>query len=271
MGGSVDMRTRNDGKHPSPANLRLRCAVIVMAFLIGTYGNVGALDPIISIGPPGAVEMLNATPPSIIDCEPIVMCVTDNASRRVCLSGFSASGRLTPNKIPLAGFTAPTPIFQCDRSRIFESCIAKNRDSGSPSIYRRFTEPGLADNTFSISAASCALSERHATTPFNFSVSNLAAAASISNFPARSLAPAASLKALAVSSRDSEAFWLASAARAPASAIDWPADNLYRSNSSLESAISSLCNWTTAYVAMPTTIADSAAAPSDITIKFSQV
>lgn len=70
-------------------------------------------------------------------------------------------------------------------------------------------------------------------------------------------------------SRSSSAFWLASAARATASAIACPASSLYLSRSFLASSASTFWRRTTAYVEMPTTTAPIAATPKNINITFS--
>src|SRR6266480_3166886 len=105
-----------------------------------------------------------------------------SASRNVWASSPPTGGKISPNIIRFAGLNEPGATFQCARWRTCEICIAKKSASGSPSIQRKFTEPRLADNIFSISPFWAAENVRHATTAFSFSVSSLATAASARDF-----------------------------------------------------------------------------------------
>ena len=92
-------------------------------------------------------------------------------------------------------------------------------------VHRRLTFPGLPERTFSRSAPPLAGIIRHASTCLSFSVSNLAAAVSLSKLAARSFA-------FAMSRRKPSALVLASAARW----LAWPAS---RSTSSIFRALAS--------------------------------
>jgi hypothetical protein len=165
--------------------LRWIGAVLLIGASHGSWG--GALEPTINIGAPGIVEMLN--PLIMLDggiwVENAIVAPV-NASCNVLPSVLSASGRRKPNISELPIFSAPGAICHLDLANICESWIATNKASGSPSVYRRLTDPGFADSTRSSDAAVSAEIERHATTTLSRSVSNRALAASFSSVPARS-------------------------------------------------------------------------------------
>src|SRR6266702_1524425 len=161
-----------------------------MVLLYIFHGNAGILEPTIRVGAPCIVEIEKLTPFGGNSFVENCIFAFENASRKVLASGLELSGILIPNTMALDGLTAPGAVCQLDFARSCEICIARNKASGSPSIYRRFTEPGLEAKTFSnINALSCG-SVRHATDSFNRSVSRRALAASFSNSAARAFAPA---------------------------------------------------------------------------------
>ncbi len=167
----------------------------------------GILEPTIRIGAPGIVETEKLTP--LWGSGPVEndSFAATNAERRVWASAPAESGNAIPNWMALANFSAPGATCHFAFSKICEIWIAKNRASGSPSVYRRLTLPGLRDRTFSSSAMASGGMTRHATTCLSFSVSNLAAAASCANLAVFSFA-------LTISSRNPSALASASAARA---------------------------------------------------------
>jgi len=150
------------------------------------YGTTGSREPIIRNGAPAIIDTLKLGPScgnGMIET-PIFAAV--NASRNVCMSAPASGGRTIPNNILLAGLNDPGATFHPALWRICEICIAKKSASGSPSVHRRFTAPGLAESTFPRFVACVSERVRHATTAFSFSVSNRALAASFSNVAARS-------------------------------------------------------------------------------------
>jgi hypothetical protein len=144
-------------------------------------------------GAPGIVDTLKLAPSCGNGTRESPIFAAVNASRNVCVSLPASGGRTTPNNILLAGLKAPGATCQCALWRICDICIAKKSASGSPSVQRRFTEPGFAASTLPNSVACTSDKVRHATTAFNFSVSNRAFAASFSESAARSLACAVAL------------------------------------------------------------------------------
>lgn len=226
---------------------RLRQAGMVLwicvlpLFSVNVYGTTGIREPTIRNGAPGICDTLKLAPSWGNGTKETGSFAAVSASRNVCASSPASGGRTIPNKIRLAGLSEPGATFQFDRWRICEICIAKKSASGSPSIQRKFTDPGLADNILSISAFWVAEIVRHATTAFNFSVSSRAFAASLSSSAARTNAFPAAFPA-SIPSR------LASATL-PSTV------SLYLSNAAWESAASCLVSRIMTNCATPTEIA----------------
>ncbi len=256
----------------------VRCALLASIFILATGNNAKALDsfvpwaavisnaygscgggrePIINIGAPGIVDMLKATPEGgIWSCE-YGKSAAENASISVFESISVESGIMIPNKMRFVGLIEPAAIFQLDFARMWEIWIAKKSASGSPSVYRRLTDPGLVINTASNFDAMSGEIVRHATTAFIFSVSNRTLAASFSNSAALNIAFPAVSPALIPSFLASET--------CPSTV------SLYASNSIFASKDSCFCNCTTAYVEMPTIAAATAAIPKNDNIILFQV
>ena len=244
----------------SCASFRLFVQIAAILFLLfmlpyGSFG--GSFEPTISVGAPAIVEIEKDIP----DCGngPLVngTFAAEKASRSVWASTPLASGSTKPNTIALAGLTAPGANFQWAWVRICEIWMARNNASGSPSVYRRLTDPGLADKVFSSSEATVGGKARQATTSFIFSVSSRAFAASFSNSAARKTAFPAILPA-----------------SMPASfaAATWAATpNLYCSRARLASTASSFCKRMMMNVETTTISAASAPSPKNTTMMLFQV
>jgi hypothetical protein len=195
-------------------------AALIIAGLAFTYGNFGGgREPTISIGAPGMVETPNDVDMPVFGngSGENENCAVVKASRNVWASVPVASGSIIPNTIALPSFREPGATCHLAFASTLENWIARYNASGSPSVYRRFTEPGFFDSTFSIFETTSGGITRHATTDLILSVSSRALAASSSN-----------------------------------------------------SAISTLCNLTTAQVERPTINAATPAKISEPTIQFSQ-
>ena len=115
-------------------------------------------------------------------------------------SAYNGSGTKVPNANPCTNLTPPRPIFQCARENNVEYSSAKNSASGSPSVYRIFTDPGLIPSQLIRVLADDWSMVRHDTSFFILSLSKRALAASFSSEAARSFAfaatPLASSRAL---------------------------------------------------------------------------
>ena len=235
----------------SCATFRLfKQALIVLCLLsLSSHGNFGGvLDPTINVGAPEMVETEKAIPPPGKGFVEYATFAAEKALRNVSASTPLASGMASPNTIPLS-LSAPGATFQWAWDRTCEIWIAKYSASGSPSAYRRFTDPGLAAKTFSNSAALSVGKTRQATTSFSFSVSSRAAAASFSSSAARKMAfPAvfpASIPSLFASAT-------------------WPATpNLYCSKARPAFSASSLCSFITTKVETTTITAANAPIPKN--------
>jgi hypothetical protein len=220
------------------------------------YGKAGLLEPIIRVGAPAIVVTENSVPPGGNESVENDTFAAENAPRNVWASRPAASGKRIPNTIVLAGLVAPGATCQWAFFRICEIWIARNSASGSPSMYRRFTDPGWAAKAVSSADAIGGEITRQATTRFIFSVSNRALAASFSNSAALTNASPAVFPA-------SMPCFFASAT--------WAATpSLYKSKASLAALLSAFCSRITAYVEIPTTMAASAPIPRNITTKLFQ-
>ena len=184
------------------------------------YGSTGAFEPIINIGAPAiaVTPKLTLIPVDGRGAVEKGIPAEENADRNACASGPSWSGRLIPKTIAFAGLKDPDPIAHWALARICEIWIARNRASGSPSVYRRFTDPGFLLSSCSNLWAVARSSVRQASCDFRRSCSSLAWAASFSSEAVRSLASAACFSKVPARSVAAAAFSLAICATAPASA-----------------------------------------------------
>ena len=142
----------------------------------GSFG--GGRDPIIRIGALGIIEILD--PDIVFVCGSAVangIFAALKAALNFWPSVFS-SGRTKPNIIELPNLSAPGATCHFAFAKTFENWIARYRDSGSPSVYRRFTNPGVADSACSNAEINSGVSSRHATAALIVSARSRAEAAS---------------------------------------------------------------------------------------------
>ena len=255
MKNSYRARIRHLGSMIASVLLSL-LAVFGSVHVSGNYGNAGVFEPIIRVGAPAIVEIEKPTPPEGSAFIENDIFAAENAVRNVRASTPLTSGRQIPKMIALEGLRAPGAICHLAFFRISESWIARNSASGSPSVYRKFTAPGLADKICSNLAISSGETTRHATVFFIFSVSNRALAASFSNSAALTNASPAVFPA-SMPSLFASATWAAT-------------PSLYNSNASSASFASTFCNRITAYVEIPTIIAAIAPIAKNTTTRLFQ-
>jgi hypothetical protein len=153
-------------------------AIISVLLAYPCYGSGGRLEPIINMGALSIVETEKPTPPDGNGFVENGIPAVENAFRKVWASTPSASGSEIPNTMEFAGLRAPGAIAHWVRPKIRWIWKAKNRASGSPSIYRRFTEPGCSLSAASSFCASSGETVRQANWALSCSVSNRALAAS---------------------------------------------------------------------------------------------
>ncbi len=234
-------------------------ALILCLLPLNSYGNFGGvLDPTTNVGAPAMVEIEK---PNIGPLDggfvEYGIFAAEKALRNVSASTPLVSGRTIPNTTVLENLSAPGATCQWAWDRTCEIWIVKYSASGSPSEYRRFTDPGLAARIFSNSDALSAGKTRQATTSFSFSVSSRAVAASFSSSAARKTAFPAVFPA-SIPSLFASATWLAT-------------PNLYCSKARLASTASCFCSFITTKVETTTITAANAPNPKNTNMMLFQV
>ena len=209
--GAVLMSTRRKLRPLTPlpeGSVSRRCwrAIGFGQLPMPVYCRIGGLEPTISVGAPAIVAIIKPTKAvSGGRCVENGMPAAVNAALRISISSLGGSGRFKPNT-KLLVFCAPEATFQLDATNKFPICIARKRDSGSPSVYRRLTLPDFLFKNSRNNICSCEEITRQATTSFIFSVSSRATSASFCNRAARTTASPASLPAFIPSALASETF-----------------------------------------------------------------